>query len=76
VFDRPPCDNLLEEIKVGVSDRGVREVGNSGWSWPTNDADKQNAAENGTTDSVHHEKDSEEPSEENTDPDGWPLEDV
>jgi hypothetical protein len=72
----PESDDLLEEVKVGLTSCCVREVGDVGLSWPTDDADEENTTQDGTTNPVHHEKYGEESSEENADPDGRSLQNV
>jgi hypothetical protein len=74
--DGPESDDLLEEIEVGLTRWRVREIGDGGLSWPTDDADEENTTQDGTTNPVHHEKYGEESSEENANPDGRSLQDV
>lgn len=56
-FDGVEGDNFLEELKSSITNRGVRKGRDRGGAWPGNDSNEQNAEDDRTLDTVHHEHD-------------------
>jgi hypothetical protein len=63
-------NDLLEKVEVVITKFGVGEVGDRSSTGPGDYGDEENAEDNGTFDSVHHEHDRQDTSEEDTQPHG------
>jgi hypothetical protein len=68
--DRVESDDLFEEVEVRVTDSVMSEVADRGRARPGDNGYQQNAEDDGTLDAVHHQKNRNEPTTENTDPHG------
>lgn len=53
--------NLLEVVEHGITLLGVREVGQRRRSWPRDYGNEEDPDEDGTTNTVEHQEDGEEP---------------
>ena len=72
----PRCD-LLEEIPIGIASLGVREERDGvATARPAADGDEEDRPEERALDAVNKQERSEDPTEEDTDPDARVLQDV
>lgn len=70
IFNAVKVDNLFEEVKGAVAERGVGKVGNGGGSWPGDDTDENDAGDDGAFDAVHHEDDGKDTAAKYANPHG------
>ena len=66
--DGVEVDNVLEEVELRVADVSVREVRDGGAAGPRDDADEQDANDDGALEAVHHEQNREDTTAEDSDP--------
>jgi hypothetical protein len=60
LFQLVECHDLLEVIEERIASWGMWEVSDGSRAWPGDDRGENNADENGTADTVHDQKQSEE----------------
>ena len=56
ILQGPECNDLLEEIERSIASIRVREIRDSGGSWPRNDRSEEDTNQNGTFHAVQHEE--------------------
>lgn len=70
VLDRVESDDLFEKVESIITDGGVREVGDGGRTGPGDDADEEDAHDDGALDAVEHEHDGEDAAAKDANPHG------
>lgn len=71
VLDAVEVDNLFKEVERVVANGRVGEIRDGRGSGPGDDADENDAENNGALDTVHHKKHGQDATAENTNPHGW-----